>query len=183
MDVTGEAVVGEPFERGLVDDVPLAQVVDLRVGDPRGKARFAVGDRLDRVEAHRMQRVRRILDVGLDLRVRRDALGEVNLLGFTYEQNHNAGILFIAYAGARQIRKVSGTKAPLYAAIKEGRRLGRAAAKIAHQDIAALMREDIEAARARLGIGRPEIYRQCLAILESEGVAREQLTLGEAQAA
>lgn len=113
----------------------------------------------------------------------RDALGEASLLGFTYEQNHNGGILFIAYAGARQIKKVSGTRAPLYAAIKEGRALGRAAAKIAHQDITALMREDISAARARLGIGKPEIYRQCLAILESEGVAREQLTLGGAQAA
>jgi ubiquinone biosynthesis protein COQ4 len=113
----------------------------------------------------------------------RDALGEASLLGFSYEQNHNKGILFIAYAGARQIIKVSGTKAPLYAAIKEGRALGRAAAKIAHQDIAALMREDIAAARARMNIGKPEVYRQCLAILESEGVAREQLTLGGAQAA
>jgi ubiquinone biosynthesis protein COQ4 len=108
----------------------------------------------------------------------RDALGEASLLGFSYEQNHNKGILFIAYAGARQIKKVSGTKAPLYAAIKEGRRLGRAAAKIAHQDIAALMREDINAARARLNIGKPEIYRRCLAILQDEGIAREQLTLG-----
>ncbi|WDA40553.1 Coq4 family protein [Erythrobacter sp. BLCC-B19] len=113
----------------------------------------------------------------------RDALGEASLLGFTYEQNHNTGILFIAYAGARQIKKVSGTKAPLFAAIKEGRKLGRAAAKISHQDIAALMREDIDAARTRLGIGKPEVYRQCLAILQSEGTAREQLTLGGAQAA
>jgi ubiquinone biosynthesis protein COQ4 len=112
----------------------------------------------------------------------RDALGEVSLLGFTYEQNHNTGILFIAYAGARQIKKVSGTKAPLFAAIKEGRKLGRAAAKIAHQDIAALMREDIGEARTRLGIGKPEVYRQCLAILEGEGTMREQLTLGGAGA-
>lgn len=113
----------------------------------------------------------------------RDALGEASLLGFTYQQNHNKGILFIAYAGARQIKKVSGTKAPLFAAIKEGRALGRAAAKIAHQDIAALMREDIGEARKRLNIGKPEVYRQCLAILQGEGVAREQLTLGGAQAA
>jgi ubiquinone biosynthesis protein COQ4 len=113
----------------------------------------------------------------------RDALGEASLLGFTYEQNFNRGILFIAYAAARQIKKVSGTKAPLYAAIKEGRRLGKAAAKIAHQDTAGLMREDIGAARARLNIGRPEVYHQCLAILESEGNAREHLTLGGAQAA
>ncbi len=112
----------------------------------------------------------------------RDALGEVSLLGFSYEQNHNTGILFIAYAGARQIKKVSGTKAPLFAAIKEGRKLGRAAAKIAHQDIAALMREDIGEARARLNIGKPEVYRQCLAILEGEGMMREDLTLGGAGA-
>lgn len=113
----------------------------------------------------------------------RDALGEASLLAFTYEQNHNAGILFIAYAGARQIKKVSRTRAPLFAAIKEGRRLGRAAAKIAHQDIAALMREDIAAARTRLGIGKPEVYRQCIAILEDEGIAREELSLSGAQAA
>jgi len=60
--------------------------------------------------------------------------------------------------------------------------LGRAAAKIAHQDIAALMREDIGEARARLGIGKPEVYRQCLAILEGEGMMREDLTLGGAGA-
>jgi ubiquinone biosynthesis protein COQ4 len=112
----------------------------------------------------------------------RDALGEASLLGFTYQQNHNKGILFIAYAGARQIKKVSGTKAPLFAAIKEGRKLGKAASKIAHQDIAALMAEDIGEARTRLNIGKPEVYRQCLAILQSEGVAREQLTLGGAGA-
>jgi ubiquinone biosynthesis protein COQ4 len=112
----------------------------------------------------------------------RDALGEASLLAFSYEQNHNGGLLFIAYAGARQIRKVSGTKAPVFGAIREGRRLGRAAAKIAHQDIAALMREDIGVARARLGIGKPEIYRQCLAILAGEGILREELTLGSAAA-
>lgn len=113
----------------------------------------------------------------------RDALGETSLLGFSYEQNHNLGILFIAYAGARQIKKVSGTKAPIYAAIKEGRRLGKAAAKIAHQDIAALMAEDIGAARARLNITEPLVYRHCLAILEGEGTSREALTLSGPQVA
>jgi ubiquinone biosynthesis protein COQ4 len=75
---------------------------------------------------------------------------------------------------------VSGTKAPVFAAIKEGRRLGRAAAKISHQDIAALMREDITVARARLNIGKPEVYRQCLTILAGEGILSEELTLGSA---
>ncbi|MEO1490022.1 MAG: Coq4 family protein, partial [Pseudomonadota bacterium] len=99
----------------------------------------------------------------------RDALGEASLLGFSYAQNHNKGVLFIAYAGARQIKKVSGTKAPIYSAIREGQRLGKAAAKIAHEDIEALMREDIDAARARLNIGKPVIYKACLEQLVAEG--------------
>jgi ubiquinone biosynthesis protein COQ4 len=113
----------------------------------------------------------------------RDALGETSLLAFSYEQNHNKGILFIAYAGARQIRKVSRTRAPLFDSIREGRALGRAAARIAHQDIAVLMAEDIDAARARLNIGKPVVYRNCLRILEGEGILSEQLSLGSAQAA
>jgi ubiquinone biosynthesis protein COQ4 len=108
----------------------------------------------------------------------RDALGEACLLGFSYAQNHNRGIQFIAYAGARQIKKMSGTRAPLFAAVREGQRLGRAAAHLAHMDVAAVMREDIAAARARMRIGKPVIYRECLALLEGEGVSREALTLG-----
>lgn len=105
----------------------------------------------------------------------RDALGETSLLGFSYSQNHNNGVLFIAYAGAHQIKKVTGSKAPLFGAIREGQRMGKAAEKIAHQDVAALMREDIDEARARLGIGKPSIYRECLAQLEAEGFAQESL--------
>ncbi|UAB77064.1 hypothetical protein INR77_09465 [Erythrobacter sp. SCSIO 43205] len=107
----------------------------------------------------------------------RDALGETSLLGFSYSQNHNNGILFIAYAGARQIKKVTGTKAPLFASVREGQRNGKAAAKIAHLDVAALMREDIDEARARLGIKPPLIYRECLDILASEGYSTQELGL------
>ncbi|MBV7259878.1 ubiquinone biosynthesis protein COQ4 [Erythrobacter crassostreae] len=109
----------------------------------------------------------------------RDALGEAALLGFSFEQNHNLGVKFIAYAGARQIKKVTGTSAPLYAAIKEGRALGKAAKKLAHMDIEAVMREDIEIARARLGVGQPVVYRECLRILENEGHVAEGLGLSE----
>lgn len=112
----------------------------------------------------------------------RDALGEACLLGFSYEQNGNLGVKFIAYAGTRQIKKATRTKAPLFAAVREGRELGRAAAKIAHEDIEALMREDIDAARARLNIGKPVIYRQCLAQLEAEGHLRQDLMAPQAQA-
>lgn len=113
----------------------------------------------------------------------RDALGEASLLGFSYEQNLNRGAWFIAYAGARQIKKTTGTRAPIYASINEGRRLGRAAAKIAHTDIAALMREDIGEARTRLGIGRPEVYFECLRVLRDEGVLESDLMAPEMAAA
>ncbi len=113
----------------------------------------------------------------------RDALGEASLLGFSYSQNYNRGILFIAYAAARQIKKVSGTAAPLFSAVREGQRLGKAAARIAHQDIEALMREDIDAARARMSIGKPVVYRQCLDMLASEGNMAADLSLSQRQAA
>jgi ubiquinone biosynthesis protein COQ4 len=113
----------------------------------------------------------------------RDALGEACLLGFSYSQNHNKGILFIAYAGARQIKKVSGTAAPLFSAVREGQRHGKAAAKLAHMDVEAVMREDIDAARARLGIGKPVIYRECLKTLVAEGNVVAEVGLSEAHAA
>lgn len=99
----------------------------------------------------------------------RDALGEASLLGFSYEQNYNRGIWFIAYAAAHQIKRSTGTRAPIYAAINEGRRLGKAAGKLAHMDVEAVMRMDLGVARATLGVGEPVIYRECLRILEAEG--------------
>lgn len=105
----------------------------------------------------------------------RDALGEASLLGFGYEQNYNRGVWFIAYAGAREIKKSTGTRAPVYAAINEGRRLGRAAAKLGHMDVEAVMRMDLAEARAMLRIGRPEIYFECLRILNAEGNSESQL--------
>ena len=103
----------------------------------------------------------------------RDGLGELSLLGFSYAQNHNPGVIFIAYAGAQQMKKVSGSKAPIFAAVREGQRLGRKAAKLAHEDVAKLMQEPLDAARERLGIGKPEIYRECLRIFESEGLSTQ----------
>lgn len=113
----------------------------------------------------------------------RDALGEASLLGFTYEQNYNRGIWFIAYAAAHQIKKQSGTRAPIYASINEGRRLGKAAQKLAHMDVEAVMRMEIGQARAMLAIGRPDIYFECLRILDGEGLAAVNLMGPEAAAA
>ncbi|HSM53523.1 MAG TPA: hypothetical protein VK839_05025, partial [Erythrobacter sp.] len=101
----------------------------------------------------------------------------------SYEQNHHLGMLFIAYSGTRQRLKESKTNAPLFDAIREGRALGRAAAKIAHEDVEALMCEDIDAARKRLNIGEPVIYRRCIAQLIEEGLADSDMRLPEQLAA
>ncbi|MCP5385009.1 MAG: hypothetical protein H6913_10425 [Altererythrobacter sp.] len=95
----------------------------------------------------------------------RDPLGEVCLLGFSYEQNHNPGVLFIATMGARQMKKESGLGEPVTAALREGRRLGREARKLAHQDLLSMLPDDIDAVRQRLNVGTPHAYQRCFAML------------------
>ena len=77
---------------------------------------------------------------------------------------------------------MSGTRAPIFGAIAEGRSLGRAASKLAHMDVAAVMRMDLVAARAMLNVGKPEVYFECLRILNAEGNVGADL-LAPAQAA
>jgi ubiquinone biosynthesis protein COQ4 len=91
-----------------------------------------------------------------------DPLGELCLLGFSYEQNLSPGVLFIALLGARQTKKESGIHGPVDAAIREGRRLGREAKKLAHADLLSMLPDDIDEVRARLNIGTPVAYRHCL---------------------
>jgi len=112
----------------------------------------------------------------------RDALGEQALLGFTYSQNPNLGILFIAYAGGLHMKQNLDAKAPVFAAIKEGQRNGKAAKQIAFQDIEALLPLPIEEVRKRLNIAEPKLYRQAHAQLEAQGIDPYDL-LGQAEAA
>ena len=100
----------------------------------------------------------------------RDALGEQCVLAFSYSQTPSWGTLFIAWAGAREIRKGFGSRYPIYAAVREGLRIGRAAQQIAHQDIEALLAEPLDAARARLAIAEPSVYRQVHAMMRADGV-------------
>lgn len=100
----------------------------------------------------------------------RDALGEQCVLAFSYSQTPSWGTLFIAWAGAREIRKGLGGRYPIYGAVREGQRGGRAALHIAHQDIEALLAEPISAARKRLGIVEPTIYNQVHAMMRADGI-------------
>jgi ubiquinone biosynthesis protein COQ4 len=88
----------------------------------------------------------------------RDPLGEQCVLAFNYSQNPSLGIAFIAYAGAVEIKRTLRSNAPVLAAVREGQRNGKAALKIAQQDIRALLAEPLEDARRRMNISVPVKY-------------------------
>ena len=100
----------------------------------------------------------------------RDALGEQCVLAFTYSQSPSWGTLFIAWAGGRQVKKYVPKPTPVYDAIREAQRNGKAAQKIAFQDIEALLAEPLEAARERLGIPTPKLYHKAHDVMRSHGI-------------
>jgi ubiquinone biosynthesis protein COQ4 len=100
----------------------------------------------------------------------RDALGEQCVLGFTYAQNHNLGVGFIAYAGGLELKYRVAKSAPIMKAVHEGYRIGKTAKNIAQEDIAALLREPLADARKRLGIAEPVTYKAAHAAMRSGGI-------------
>ncbi len=100
----------------------------------------------------------------------RDALGEAALLGYTHSQHQGRGISFIAFMGGRLIAKHAPREARIKEVIAEGRRNGKTAKRIIEQDISALLREPIAAARARLNIAKPVLYRNALRVIAEHGI-------------
>lgn len=100
----------------------------------------------------------------------RDALGEQCVLAFTYAQNRNLGVGFIAYAGGLELKYRVAKSAPILKAVHEGYRIGNAAKNIVHEDIAALLREPLVDARLRLGIAEPVVYRAAHEAMRSGGI-------------
>jgi ubiquinone biosynthesis protein COQ4 len=92
------------------------------------------------------------------------------VLGFTYAQNHNLGVGFIAYAGGLELKYRVAKSAPIMKAVHEGYRIGKAAKNIVQEDIAALLREPLVDARKRLGIAEPVTYKAAHAAMRSEGI-------------
>jgi ubiquinone biosynthesis protein COQ4 len=100
----------------------------------------------------------------------RDALGEQCVLAFTYAQNRNLGVGFIAYAGGFELKRRVARTAPIMAAVGEGKKLGYAALNLVHEDIVALLAEPLADARKRMNIGEPVIYKQAHAAMRSTGI-------------
>jgi ubiquinone biosynthesis protein COQ4 len=89
----------------------------------------------------------------------RDELGEACLLGFTYAQNKNRGVGFIAFVGCFKLYRRHGLSAArsIFNAYLDGRR----AAWLPQQDWETLLHEPIESVRKKLKIGSPVLYQRC----------------------
>ncbi|HRH21194.1 MAG TPA: Coq4 family protein [Brevundimonas sp.] len=87
----------------------------------------------------------------------RDVLGEACVVTFSHAQTRSLGFLFIGLGAAQQIRKAARAVPSRRAALQAWRN-GRRARWLPAEDYERLLAEPLEAARARLGIGRPTVY-------------------------
>jgi ubiquinone biosynthesis protein COQ4 len=96
----------------------------------------------------------------------RDGLGELCLLAFTYAQTRNRGLAAIVFFGAMKARK-GYPKVGIWAAVREGYRLGRKAAWLPAADWETLLSRPLEDMRKDLKIGELTVYRETLAQVQA----------------
>jgi ubiquinone biosynthesis protein COQ4 len=100
----------------------------------------------------------------------RDALGEQCALGFSYGQ-YRAGVDgFLAWAGGFELWRKVKADAPVFGAVGDAVRQGKASTPLFAQSIAALLAEPLETARARMGIGEPHRYRVAHKAYRARGI-------------
>lgn len=105
----------------------------------------------------------------------RDPLGEQCVLGFTSGQYRDWTETIIAWAGTAEFALRSKTDAPFIKAVAQARGHGKAAHAIYKQDIRALLREPLDAARARMGIAEPTLYHRAHERLRAHGIDPYQI--------
>ena len=86
-----------------------------------------------------------------------DGLGEACVVAFSYPQTRSLGFRVIAAAAASRAGRAE-LPYPYAQAIREGAKNGKKAAWLPAVDYIALFSENLDSARARLGIARPAIY-------------------------
>ena len=97
-------------------------------------------------------------------------LGELCLVAFSYAQTGGLGWGAIGAAGAlKSLRQTRGTA--VFKAVIEGYRHGKAAKWLHNEDYEALLAEPLDAARKRLGIKEPVLYRAAQAELAAKGLS------------
>lgn len=166
----------EEFADRLSDTAWLAQFGPGTVGEayrnfiaPRGlsaeglanESRKARGNQVDAAHPYAWygRRMRDVHDVWHVLTgYGTDALGEACVVAFSYNQTKSLGFAAIALAAGSQFRKLKNGQ-PYGAAIREAFRNGKAASWLPEVDYVALFGENLQAARARLGIAPAGVYQ------------------------
>lgn len=100
----------------------------------------------------------------------RDALGEQCVLAFTYSQQPSPAHLFIGYAGGLEIKKGDKFKVPVFKAIREAQKQGKACPRIMEQPVRELLALPLEEARRRLNITPARYYAEAHAIWRANGI-------------
>jgi ubiquinone biosynthesis protein COQ4 len=100
----------------------------------------------------------------------RDALGEQCVLLFTHGQQPAPGHLLLGYAGALNIVKQVKSRAPVFKAVREAHRIGKACPPLVAMSIRDLLAMDLIEARKALGITPAKWYAECHRVWKSEGV-------------
>lgn len=100
----------------------------------------------------------------------RDALGEQCVLAFTYSQSPSFAHLFIAYAGGLNIKKQVKTSAPVFKAVREAQRLGKACPRVVEMSIVELLAMPLDEARKQLNIGTPVYYARAHKVWQGESI-------------
>ncbi|MFM6949876.1 MAG: Coq4 family protein [Novosphingobium sp.] len=100
----------------------------------------------------------------------RDALGEQCVLAFTYSQQPALAHLFLGYAGAFEIARRGTVKVPVFRAVREGQKSGKACPRLVEMPIRDLLAMPLEEARAKLGINAGRYYRQAHDMWRAAGI-------------
>ena len=100
----------------------------------------------------------------------RDALGEQCVLAFTYGQNPALANIFIAYAGGLNMKKTVKSDAPVFKAIREAQKMGKACPRISEQNITELLAQPLDELRKILNIKPPTYYQEAHRVYKSEGI-------------
>jgi len=87
----------------------------------------------------------------------RDALGELGVLTFTYQQTKNRGVQFFDWVVLFAL-KFEAPRQPIWTAFREAVRTGRDAVWVLEYDVVALLKLPLDEARSKLGISAPKIY-------------------------
>jgi ubiquinone biosynthesis protein COQ4 len=100
----------------------------------------------------------------------RDALGEQCVLAFTYSQQPALAHLFLGYAGAVEIAKRKTVKVPVFRAVREAQKMGKACPRLVEMPIRELLALPLAEVRARLNIAEPHYYRQAHTMWRAAGI-------------